>query len=137
MRRVARRSRGNRPGALARAASATAGALLVEGEVRGTWRRAHRTVKVDTWGRLSGARRQAVEGTGGTPAARARGPHRRRVERLTAFIPAHGAFPYRSWPVNIAPPEEGSLDRKQYTDWDLWGTRSVRVASRISSSVRG
>src|SRR3954453_5311201 len=28
------------------------GALLVEGEIRGTWRRAHDTVRVDTWTRL-------------------------------------------------------------------------------------
>jgi hypothetical protein len=37
------------------------GALLIEGEVRGTWRRANRTVKVETWGELSAAEREAVE----------------------------------------------------------------------------
>jgi Winged helix DNA-binding domain len=37
------------------------GALLVEGEIRGTWRRAQHTVLIDAWGRLSRARREAVE----------------------------------------------------------------------------
>lgn len=37
------------------------GALLVEGEIRGTWRRAAHTVRVDTWGRLSRDARDAVE----------------------------------------------------------------------------
>ncbi|MDX6477230.1 MAG: hypothetical protein QOH95_2741 [Gaiellaceae bacterium] len=37
------------------------GALLVEGEIRGTWRRAHHTVRIDTWGRLSRAMRDAIE----------------------------------------------------------------------------
>ena len=37
------------------------GALLVEGEIRGTWRRAQHSVRVDTWARLSRARREAVE----------------------------------------------------------------------------
>ena len=37
------------------------GALLVEGEIRGTWRRAQHTVRIETWGRLSRAARQAVE----------------------------------------------------------------------------
>jgi hypothetical protein len=37
------------------------GALLVEGEVRGTWRRAQHTVRVDAWGRLSRGMRDAVE----------------------------------------------------------------------------
>ena len=37
------------------------GALLVEGEVRGTWRRAQRTVRVETWSRLSSTTRDAVE----------------------------------------------------------------------------
>jgi Winged helix DNA-binding domain len=37
------------------------GALLVEGEIAGTWRRAERTVTVRTWRRLSAAARQAVE----------------------------------------------------------------------------
>jgi hypothetical protein len=38
------------------------GAVLLDGEIRGTWRRAHNTVTVQTWGRLSRAARQAVEG---------------------------------------------------------------------------
>ena len=29
------------------------GALLVDGEIRGTWRRAHHTVRIDAWARLS------------------------------------------------------------------------------------
>jgi hypothetical protein len=37
------------------------GALLVDGEVRGTWRRAQHTVRIDAWGRLSRAARNAVE----------------------------------------------------------------------------
>ena len=37
------------------------GALLVDGEVRGTWRRAHDLVTIETWGRLSRTQRDAVE----------------------------------------------------------------------------
>jgi Winged helix DNA-binding domain len=37
------------------------GALLVGGEIRGTWRRAKHTVEIDAWERLSGATRDAVE----------------------------------------------------------------------------
>jgi hypothetical protein len=37
------------------------GALLVEGEIRGTWRRAQHVVRVDAWTKLSGARRAAIE----------------------------------------------------------------------------
>ena len=37
------------------------GALLVEGEIRGTWRRAQHTVRVDSWARLSRRLRDAVE----------------------------------------------------------------------------
>jgi hypothetical protein len=37
------------------------GAVLVDGEIRGTWRRANDTVTIQTWGRPSGAARQAVE----------------------------------------------------------------------------
>ncbi len=37
------------------------GALLVEGEVRGTWRRANNTVRIDVWARLSRAMRDAIE----------------------------------------------------------------------------
>lgn len=37
------------------------GALLVEGEIRGTWRRAQHTLRVDAWERLSRAARAAVE----------------------------------------------------------------------------
>jgi hypothetical protein len=37
------------------------GALLVEGEIRGTWRRAQHSVRIDAWERLSRARRDAVE----------------------------------------------------------------------------
>jgi hypothetical protein len=38
------------------------GALLVEGEIRGTWRRAQHTVRIESWGRLSRVAREAVEG---------------------------------------------------------------------------
>lgn len=37
------------------------GALLVDGEVRGTWRRTNETVTVEAWGRFSPAERQAIE----------------------------------------------------------------------------
>ena len=37
------------------------GALLLEGEIRGTWRRAHDTVTIQTWERLSRTARHAVE----------------------------------------------------------------------------
>lgn len=37
------------------------GALLVDGEIRGTWRRAQHTVRIETWERLSPAARAAVE----------------------------------------------------------------------------
>lgn len=38
------------------------GAVLVDGEIRGTWRRAHDRVTVEAWERLSPAQREAVEG---------------------------------------------------------------------------
>ena len=37
------------------------GALLVEGEIRGTWRRAQHIVRIDAWTRLTRAARDAVE----------------------------------------------------------------------------
>src|SRR5581483_7144687 len=37
------------------------GALLVDGEIRGTWRRAQHKLEIDTWGRLSRAAKDAVE----------------------------------------------------------------------------
>ena len=37
------------------------GAVLLDGEVRGTWRRAHDIVTVQAWGRLTAAERQAIE----------------------------------------------------------------------------
>jgi hypothetical protein len=37
------------------------GALLVEGEIRGTWRRAHHTVRIDAWTRLSRGTRESIE----------------------------------------------------------------------------
>ncbi len=37
------------------------GAVLVDGEIRGVWRRANRTLVVEPWGRLSRAQRDAVE----------------------------------------------------------------------------
>jgi hypothetical protein len=37
------------------------GALLVEGEVRGTWRRAQHTVRIDAWARLPRDARDAIE----------------------------------------------------------------------------
>jgi winged helix DNA-binding protein len=42
------------------------GALLVDGETRGTWRRAQHTVRIDTWARLSRTQREAVEAEAGT-----------------------------------------------------------------------
>jgi hypothetical protein len=37
------------------------GALLVEGEIRGIWRRAQHTVRIDAWTRLSRGPRDAIE----------------------------------------------------------------------------
>ncbi len=37
------------------------GALLVDGEIRGTWRRAQHTVRIEPWARLSRERRDAIE----------------------------------------------------------------------------
>jgi hypothetical protein len=37
------------------------GALLVEGEIRGTWRRAQHILRIESWARLSRAAREAVE----------------------------------------------------------------------------
>jgi DNA glycosylase AlkZ-like len=37
------------------------GALLVDGEVRGTWRRAQHKLSIETWGRVSPTARDAVE----------------------------------------------------------------------------
>jgi hypothetical protein len=37
------------------------GALLVEGEIRGTWRRAQHTVRIDAWARLPRGTRDAIE----------------------------------------------------------------------------
>jgi Winged helix DNA-binding domain len=42
------------------------GALLVEGEIRGTWRRALRTVVIDAWARLPRQTRDAVESEAST-----------------------------------------------------------------------
>jgi hypothetical protein len=42
------------------------GALLVEGEVVGTWRRVQKTLTVDTWRRLSRPAREAVESEAGS-----------------------------------------------------------------------
>jgi Winged helix DNA-binding domain len=41
------------------------GALLVEGEIRGTWRRAQHTVRIDAWARLSRGTRDAIEAEAG------------------------------------------------------------------------
>jgi hypothetical protein len=37
------------------------GALLIEGEIRGTWRRAHHIVRIDAWARLPRGTRDAIE----------------------------------------------------------------------------
>jgi winged helix DNA-binding protein len=42
------------------------GALLVEGEIRGTWRRAHHIVRIEAWARLSRPARDAVEAEAGS-----------------------------------------------------------------------
>ena len=41
------------------------GALLVEGEIRGTWRRAQHTVRIDAWTRLTPGMRDAIEAEAG------------------------------------------------------------------------
>jgi hypothetical protein len=42
------------------------GALLVDGEIRGTWRRAQYTVRIDAWARVSRGARDAIEAEAGT-----------------------------------------------------------------------
>ena len=42
------------------------GALLVDGEVRGTWRRSQHTVRIDAWARLSREQRDAIEAEAAT-----------------------------------------------------------------------
>jgi Winged helix DNA-binding domain len=42
------------------------GALLVEGEIRGTWRRAHHAVRIDAWARLLRGTRDAIEAEANT-----------------------------------------------------------------------
>jgi len=42
------------------------GALLVEGEIRGTWRRAQHVLTIEAWERLSRGRREAVEAEAAT-----------------------------------------------------------------------
>jgi hypothetical protein len=37
------------------------GALLVDGEIRGSWRRAQHTVRIEAWARLSRGMRDAIE----------------------------------------------------------------------------
>jgi hypothetical protein len=41
------------------------GALLVDGEIRGTWRRTHHTVRIEAWTRLSRGAREAVAAEAG------------------------------------------------------------------------
>jgi Winged helix DNA-binding domain len=41
------------------------GALLVNGEIHGTWRRAQHTVRIEAWGRLSRRTRDAIEAEAG------------------------------------------------------------------------
>jgi hypothetical protein len=41
------------------------GALLVDGEICGTWRRAQHTVRIDAWARLSRRMREAIEAEAG------------------------------------------------------------------------
>jgi hypothetical protein len=42
------------------------GALLLDGEIRGTWRRSQHTVRIDAWGRLSPRTRDAIEAEAST-----------------------------------------------------------------------
>jgi winged helix DNA-binding protein len=41
------------------------GALLVDGAIRGTWRRSQHTVRIDAWERLPRAARDAIEAEAG------------------------------------------------------------------------
>jgi len=53
------------------------GAILVEGEIVGTWRRSQDTVTIETWGRLSGAEHDTVEAEAAAlPVPGLRGPIR-------------------------------------------------------------
>jgi hypothetical protein len=42
------------------------GALLVDGEIKGTWRRAQHTVRIDAWTRISSGKRAAIEAEAGS-----------------------------------------------------------------------
>ena len=63
------------------------GALLVEGEIRGTWRRAQHTVRIDAWARLTRDAR-CDRGRGPHPAAaRPRPGYRGGLVELTIGYP--------------------------------------------------
>ena len=60
------------------------GALLVDGEIRGTWRRANHVVRIDTWARLSRRTARRDRGRGRrSAAAGARPGDRSRLERVS------------------------------------------------------
>jgi winged helix DNA-binding protein len=63
------------------------GALLVEGEIRGTWRRAQHTVVIDPWARLSRGTRDAIEAEAGSLPL----PGLDRPIELVWNTPGHGA----------------------------------------------
>jgi hypothetical protein len=59
------------------------------------------------------------------------------------FPPCHRSFPYTSWPANIAPPAEGSLDREQFialldrlAEASRDGNRTVCTTYRCPMAVR-
>ena len=79
------------------------GALLVEGEIRGTWRRAQHAVRIETWARLSRAAREAVEAEAAAlPLPGARAADRGRLELVTRATPeAPGAIGATSRRVRV------------------------------------
>ena len=60
------------------------GAVLVKGEMAGTWRRAGAMLTIEPWGRLPAAAREAVEAEAQIPAPADRRADPRALDRLTA-----------------------------------------------------
>jgi hypothetical protein len=60
------------------------GALLVDGEIRGTWRRSGHTVRLHAWAHLSTGTRDAIEAEAGAGASRSRPEYRCRLGGVRA-----------------------------------------------------
>ena len=103
------------------------GALLVDGEIRGTWRRAQHTVRIDAWGRPSRVVRDAVE----AEAAALPLPRLDRAidvvwkpkagrQRLTTRRAAAGAGRRATAAWSTPAPEHFARGRVALTPSDLW-----------------